>query len=208
MNLHPVRLVTLSREFGSGGSDLAQALGRRLGWRVVDKEVVRRVARTLQLPEEAVEARDEAAPRLGERLGELLAGAFPELVPPTGMPVPDYEAVAELSEAILRDAAANPPVICVGHGGMCLFEGTPGALHVRVTAPRPYRVAQVMSRLGMSRGEAEEEVRVRDDARREHIRHRFDREITDPGLYAVVVNSERIPPEDGATLLAALIRRA
>lgn len=204
----PIRIVTVSREFGSGGSDLAHALGRTLGWRVVDRGVVAQVARTLHVPEEDVEARDEATPRLGDRLGQLLAGAFPEVLPPVESPAVPWDAVAAMSERIVVAAAAEPPVIIVGHGGVCLFQDDPAALHVRVTAPESYRVEQVMARLSLERDAAEEEIRTRDQARRLFIHHRFDRDWTDVRMYAVVLNSQRVSADAGAAMLAALIASA
>lgn len=198
--------MTVAREFGSGGSDLARALGRRTGWRVVDRGVVAEIARALHVPEEVVEARDEATPRLGERLGKLLAGAFPELLPPPGEPEVDYETVAGMSERILREAASEPPVIIVGHGGMCLFADVACSLHVRVVAPEEFRVEQVMRRLSMGREEALEEIRLRDGSRQHYVRQRFGLTWDDPTLYAMVLNSSQVTPEGGAEAVESLLR--
>lgn len=201
-----VGVVTVSREFGSGGSDLAHALGRRLGWRVVDKQLVARMARELDVPEREVAARDEHVPGLAERVGAFLAGAFAEVTPPVVMPsYPDESEVARVADTILLEAARQPPVVLVGHGGMCLLADRDDVLHVRVVAPLEHRVREVCRRLEMDEGRAREEVRARDDDRAHYIRHRFDRAWDDPALYALVLNSAVVRPEDGARAIEALL---
>ncbi|HSR42656.1 MAG TPA: cytidylate kinase-like family protein [Longimicrobiales bacterium] len=201
-----IGVVTVAREFGSGGSDLAHALGRRLGWRVVDKEVVARVARELEVPEREVAVRDEHVPGLAERVGAFLAGAFAEVTPPVVPPTRlDEREVAEVADAILMEAAARPPVILVGHGGMCLLSGREDVLHLRVVAPLEYRVGEVCRRLRMDGARAREEIRARDRDRAHYIRHRFQTAWEDPALYALVVNSAEVGPEDGARAVEAML---
>lgn len=206
-NRPTIGVVTVSREFGSGGSDLAHALGRRLGWRVVDKQLVARVARELQVPEEEVAARDEHVPGLAERVGAFLAGAFAEVTPPVVPPssYPDESDVAEVADTILLEAADRPPVVLVGHGGMCLLADRDDVLHVRVVAPLEHRVGEVCRRLEMDEAAAREETRARDHDRAHYIRHRFDRAWDDPTLYALVMNSEVVSAEEGARAVEALL---
>lgn len=201
-----VRLVTVAREYGSGGSDLARALGRTPGWKVLeDREIVRRVARELGVPERDVAARDERVATLAERLGNSLAGVFPELLLPPDAPEIDEDAVAEASAQVLRDAAEDPPVVVVGHGGMCLFAERPDAFHIRVTAPFEHRVGAVSVRLDLARDAAAEEIRARDRQRAAYVRRRFGVEWDDSTLYHLVLNSERIAPRRGAELLRPLL---
>lgn len=203
-----IRLITVSRQFGAGGSDLARAVGRLLGWRVVDKEVVTRVAAQLRVPVREAEAHDEHVPSLAERVGKLLAGSLPEVlmppVPPSGL---DETEVADLADTILREAAASPPVILVGHGGMCLFQEREDALHVRVEAPREYRIREVARRMEMELDRAREEVVTRDADREHYIRRRFGRPAADSSLYSLVVNSARVPPARAARAVRALLER-
>lgn len=202
----PVQLVTVSREFGSGGSDLAEAIGRRLGWRVVDREVVARVAEELRVPEQEVEAHDEHVDGVAERVARYLSGSFPEVVFPVEerQRLKDWQ-VAHLAEAVVREAAAAPRVVVVGHGGMCLFSDRADALHVRVVAPTEHRVAEVVRRLATSEAEARREIRLRDAEREAFIRRRYGRVWDACDLFSVVVNSAAVGPEEGAAMVAALV---
>lgn len=204
-----VHLVTVAREFGSGGSDLAGALGRRLGWTVLhDRDVVRRVAARLGAPERDVEASDEHVATLAERLGASLAGAFPEVVLPPSAPSVDVDRVADTAASVLLEAASDPDVIVVGHGGMCLFADRSDALHLRVVGSLDHRVAEVVRRLEMSEQAAREEIAARDVDRRGYIRRRYGSEWDDPTLYHLVINIERVGPDSGAAAVETLVERS
>jgi cytidylate kinase len=207
-DVQATRLITVAREFGSGGSDLARALGVRLGWAVLeDHEIVHRVAERLGAPERDVEASDEHVATLAERLGRSLAGVFPEVVPTHEPSRVDADRVARTATTVLEEAAREPDVIVVGHGGMCLFRDRPDALHIRVVASQEHRVAEVVRRLGLSEDAAREEIQVRDEDRSAYIRRYFEASWDDPTLYHLVVNSGRVGPEPGAALVESLVQR-
>lgn len=201
------RIVTLSREFGSGGGALARDLGRRLEWRVVDRQVVQKIAAELRVSEEEIAARDERVRGMVERVGTYLSGAFPELVPPPLPPTRvDDETLRVLCEAVLREAARIPPVIVVGHGAQCLFQDRDDALHVRIVMPLEGRVRRLERLRQMSSQVAAEEARDRDRAREDYIRHHYGRRWDDPALYHLVLNLGRLDPVDAVDLLDRLLR--
>src|SRR5688572_16131070 len=90
-------LITISRQFGAGGSEIAARVARALGWRVVDNELVERVAALAGLTPEDVAQREERVSTFIERLARTIVAATPELVVP---PEADGTA-ASLSEADL-----------------------------------------------------------------------------------------------------------
>src|SRR5436309_10484681 len=81
-----MRAVTISREYGSGGGEIAARLAERLGWHLVDHEVVVEVARVLGISEDEAEAHDEHADTLVARILSSL-GAVPSTVP-ASLPFP------------------------------------------------------------------------------------------------------------------------
>ncbi len=202
----PVRIVTVSRRYGSGGGEVARTLGERLGWRVLDREVVQKIAAELRVPEKQIAARDERVRTLAERVGEYLANAFPEMVPPPLPPTRvDDETLKVLCESVLREAARLPPVIVVGHGAQCLFADRADALHVRLVAPLETRVERMARRTGRDPAALEEEARARDEARAGYLRHHYDRDWEDPTLYHLVVNAGRLPIPETVGLLTHLV---
>ena len=90
-------LITISRQFGAGGSEVAKRVAAALGWRVVDNELVEQVAARAGLPPERVAEREERVSTFVERLARTLAAASPEVFPP-----PDS------AGAVVDDARGRP----------------------------------------------------------------------------------------------------
>jgi cytidylate kinase len=203
----PIDLVTVSREYGSGGSDLARLLGERLGWPVLDRDLVHRVADRLRLEPHHVESLDEQPPSL---LARFVASAL--LMTPPELPLetearqvlhPDV--VAEAARATILAAAQSPPLIIVGHGAQCLFRDRPGTLHVRLVAPLAQRVRRVCGRMPCDSATAIAEARRMDQARASYVRRHYHADWRDPLLYDVQFNTARVSVEDAAAALAALV---
>lgn len=205
MDRTPVRLITISREFGAGGSTLGRRLHERLGWRLLGRDLITRVAARLDCPATDVEAADEHCPGFAERVAAIFA------VTPADAPVvpdpltPAYpDRVAELMRAILLEAAKAPPLIVVGHGGQCLFGQRPDAFHVRVVAPFAQRVRTVMAETGWSERIATEAVRRRDTDWPQYLRRHYRADPNDPHLYAFVANTGVVAIESVAEMVLTL----
>lgn len=200
------RIITISREFGSGGSDLAGRLGELLGWRVVDREVIHEVAARLRLPEDEVDAVDEHAPGLVERVGRHLTDAFPEmLLPPPPLPTADARTVMATAEAVLREAAVEGPAVVVGYAGQCIFAERADALHLRVRAPLAHRVREIVRRLGIEAAAARRMALEKDRERRAYLHRFYGCDIEDPGLYALQVDTARIPARAAAAMVYGFV---
>src|ERR1700754_5266430 len=111
-----IRLVTISREFGAGGSELAAALGTRLGWPVLDHDIVHRVAERLSVDDDMVERLDEHSPSLLARIADVLIVPQPEMFTFAPADVTSHDAIADAARAVIEEAVASPPLIVVGHG--------------------------------------------------------------------------------------------
>ncbi|HEY3013296.1 MAG TPA: cytidylate kinase-like family protein, partial [Gemmatimonadales bacterium] len=144
----PVQVITISREYGAGGSELGVLLGERLGWPVLDHELVRQLAARLSCEEGEIKAMDEHAPSFLERLAAAAVITAPESRAHSTPWSTDPDCVAAAAREVLLEAAQNPPLIVVGHGGNCLFRDRPDVLRIRVTAPFDVRVERVARRTG------------------------------------------------------------
>src|SRR4051794_34172706 len=131
----PVQLITISREYGAGGSELGVLLGNELGWPVLDHELIHKLAARLRCEEGEVKAMDEHAPSFLERLAAAAVVTAPESRIHSSPWKTDPDCVAAAAREVLLEAARILPLIVVGHGGNCLFRNRPDVLRVRVTAP-------------------------------------------------------------------------
>src|SRR5262245_31679120 len=117
-------LITITRQYASGGSDIAQLAARQLGWTVIDNEFVDEVARRAGLPAAEVAEREERAPGLLERVARTLSVASPEMfITTAGVPrVEEDEAtIVQLTERIIAEAAQHGRVVLVGRGAQAIL---------------------------------------------------------------------------------------
>ncbi len=203
-------VITITRQYGSGGSDIAQLVARGLGWTVIDNQFVDEVARVAGLPTDEVAQREERAPGLLERLARTLAVASPELFITTAA-VPrveeDEATIVQLTERIIREAAGHGRVVLVGRGAQALLAQRPDALHVYVVASKPWRMKLAVERLGVEPGSAEQVVDDTDRRRDQYVRTYYGRHRQDPTIYDLVVNAERLGFEGAAGVIVAEARR-
>src|SRR5512138_659188 len=111
-------LITISRQYGAGGSEVARRVAAALGWRVVDNELVEQVAARAGLPPERVAEREERVSTFVERLARSLAAATPEVFPPpesagTAQDLAEADLV-RITETVVAEVAAQGRVVLVG----------------------------------------------------------------------------------------------
>jgi cytidylate kinase len=203
----PVRIITLSREYGAGGSELGVLLGDALGWPVLDRNLAHRIAERLHCARAHVEALDEHAPTLLERIAAMFT------VVPSDAPVlpnpehgPDPDSLQEATREVLLEAARHPPLVVIGHGANCLLGGRRDVLRLRVSAPYETRVRRVAQRTGASYHEAAADVRHRDADRRHYLERYYRKDFNDPCLYDLQLNTATIPLGAAARLVLHLVR--
>src|ERR687885_1512883 len=131
-------VVTVSRQFASGGGEVAQEVARRLGAAFVDREIIDEVAQRLGVPGEVVLEKDERGESLVTRLARSLRLSYPDLAMPPEMTTAlftDYQDIEDLPytqviEQLIRDAARGGNAVIVGRGGAFILKDDPRALHV------------------------------------------------------------------------------
>jgi cytidylate kinase len=198
-------IVTVSREFGAGGSELAWRLGARLAWPVIDRDILERTAERLHVEAREVEHADEYARTLWETVGATLYLGAPECSPyPTAWDI-EPDRLAQAEHALVRAAAASPPVILVGHGAQCVLRGAARALHVHLVAPAANRARRIAARAGISEEAALTELRRRDRERKRYLRHHFACDQDELLLYGLVINTGVVPVRDAVALVSGLV---
>lgn len=203
----PVDLITISREYGAGGSALASELGTRLGWPVLDRDLIRQIAERLQLEDRVVEGLDEHPPSLLVRIAAGLLVTPPEmLVALDTSKIMSPDAVAEAARDAIEKAVQWPPLIVVGHGAQCLYRGRPGTLHIRLVAPVEDRVKRICDRDGIDAVTAVARGRRVDEARAEYMRRYYHSDWRDGLLYDLQINTGRVSIRDAAEMIAGLVR--
>ena len=201
-----IRLITVSREFGAGGSDLAREVGARLKWPVLDHDIVHRVAESLRLNDGTVEPFDEHPPSLLARIATVLIVPLPGMYSfPTAADIPTHDAIAHATQRVIEDAAKTLPLIVVGHGAQCIFEDRIDTLSVRLVAPLHARLTRVAARQKISHPVAAELVRRADEDRQAYIERYFHRDWRSELLYDLQINTGTIGISEVATMVTGLV---
>jgi cytidylate kinase len=188
--------VAISREEGAGGSQIAQEVGRELGWEVLDKSLLDRVAGRYGLSRSMLELVDETQ---NSWAYDLLGSWMDRRI------ISHDKYMAHLSRVVLA-AAGRGNVVLVGRGAQFLLPREKG-LAVRIIAPRKYRIQQIMQRERLSQSAARRLMDARDRGRSEFARRYFHQDIADPHLYDLVVNVERLGPAAAVKQIVAAISR-
>lgn len=201
-------MLTISHQYGSGGTQIARDLGSRLQWSVWDKEIVRKMASEYQLAETDVEANDERAASFIEKLVAVLGlGGFAtaySMLPPRGM---DDSRLLHMTRAIVEDIAREGRAIIVGRGGNHILAKRPGTLHVFVFAPLETRVRRVMEMEKLTRSEAERRVSGMDRLRTDYVRTFYHADWRDPTHYHLTVDSAVWGERGTADVIMAAVER-
>src|SRR5262249_30332907 len=183
-------MLTISHQYGSGGTQIARALGDRLQWSVWDKEIVRKIATEYQLAEPDVEAKDERVGSFIERIVELLGmGGFAtaySVLPPRGL---DDANLLRMTRTIVEAIAREGRAIVVGRGGNHILAKRPETLHVFIVAPPAVRVDRVMHGEKLTHAEAERRIAGMDRIRTDYVRTFYHADWRDPAHYHLTVDS-------------------
>jgi cytidylate kinase len=208
---HAPPLITVTRQYASGGSDIARLVANALGWTLIDNEFVDEVARRAGLPPEEVAQREERAPGLLERLARTLAVGSPELFITTAVAAPQVEAdeatIVKLTERVIAEAAAEGRVVLVGRGAQAVLAKRENALHVYVIASKPWRRKLAVERLGVNPAEVDRVVDETDRQRDRYVRTYYGRDRQDLTNYDLVLNAETLGFEGAAALVVAEAKR-
>jgi cytidylate kinase len=206
-----VAVITVTRQYGAGGSEVARRVAERLRWTVIDNELVSAVAAQAGLPAEAVAASEERAPSLVVRLGRALAASSPEMFVPSAAATAEIEEerLVTVTERVVREAAAHGRVVLVGRGGQSILARIPhsDALHVYVTAPRDVRIGTVMQRLGLSAADAAHAADTTEAGRDRYVRRYYGRRRDDPASYHLVVNTALLGLDGAADVIVCAARQ-
>ena len=203
--------VTISRQYGAGGSEVARRVAEQLGWTVVDNEFVGAVAAQAGVPVEAVATHEERVPSLMARLARALAISSPETFVPLAATggEPDEANLVAVTERVIREAAAGGRVVLVGRGAQALLADAADqeGLHVYVTAPRAERVRVIAERLELPEAEAARTVDGTAADRDRYVQRHYRRRRDDPANYHLVVNTALLGYDGAADLVGAAARR-
>jgi cytidylate kinase len=186
-----VRVITVEREYGSGGAEFAHRLAEQLGWKVVDRCLVEEVAAKAGVPTRLAEECDEQLDPWYHRLGKAFWHGSMERMPGASheQSMFDGERMVRLQRERVMKAAEEGNCVIVGRGAACVLGAFPGAFHVFVFASMRRKVKWFKQHFPERAEQAEEEIAATDRRRAAYIRRFYGQDWADRKLYHLMVDS-------------------
>ena len=184
-----IKVVTVEREYGSGGGEIAARLAGLLGWKLWDQMLTEEIARLAKCPKAIVESREEKNDPLYYRLFKsFLRGSYEGSLNAHKLDLVDSESILKITAKVVEHAAGKGNCVIVGRGSQHFLSNRPDTLRVFLYAPRENKVRRLISR-GKEEKEAEELVDTVDGERADFIQKYFHAEWPNRSLYHAMINT-------------------
>ena len=190
-------IVTIGREHGSGGHEIARALAKELGYTCFDKEIVDTAAENSNFSKEILHSYDE------------------KRVSPYIVPVPHYLGLNESFRLNMQVASAQFDAIrSLAEQGDCIFVGRcadyvlrkqPDLVRVFIMADEQFRIQTMMARQGLSEEQAKKLIRQVDKDRASYYKYYTDQIWGERENFDLILNSAKIGVDGCVTLIKSYI---
>ncbi len=199
------RALTVSREFGSGGGRIAKIVADRLGWKLLDREIIEAIACSAHVDAHVVSRFDERSETWLGRLNRqaMRGAALSAGVIPDDESCFDPDVMARMTRRIIQNAYDDGNCVIVGRGAQFILQNKPDVFHVFVYAPFQDRVSRLRSRLGPGVN-IEERIHAVDGERAHYLQQRFGRPWHNLHLYALLISSREDEDATAAVILNAM----
>ena len=192
--------ITISHQTGAGAHEVAERLVDALepsepngiqAWTVLDRQLVERALEEHHLPL-------QLAKKMPEDKRSYVDDVLDDLF---GLRPPSWVLVPQVAET-MQHLAETGHVILIGRGATIVTAQLPNVFHVRLVASLPTRISRIQASHDVTAQQAMRLVAREDRGRQRYVRANFQARLDDDLLYHMVVNTDQVPFEDAATLIA------
>jgi cytidylate kinase len=184
------RVLTVQREFGSGGGRIAKTIADRLGWKLLDGALIDAIACAAHVDANVVSRFDEHVEGWLARMNRqaMRGAAMAAGVALEEEHCFDEDVMADLTRQIVEHAYADGNCVIVGRGAQCILQAKTDVFHAFVYAPFRVRVHRLRTRLELG-ANIEQRIHAVDGERAHYLRLRFGKEWNNPHLYDLMISS-------------------
>ena len=202
-----IRAITIEREFGCGGSEVASLVANQLGWRLWDGELTEEIARLTESTPEAVEKREwRTDTRTYQVLRDFLRGAFEGGLPPIDrLQLFDARRIASVSKTAVLTAFSSGPCVIVGRGSQYFLRNRKDVFHVFLYASRDQKIRRLIAR-GISEEQAIRQIDTIDKARADFVARNLGLRWPEHHLYHAMFNTN-MNDSRAATMLIQCVKQ-
>jgi cytidylate kinase len=196
-------VITISRELGSGGDEIADLLCETLGYCRMDKAMLNQMAEEAGVDVEAVLAKERSVAHKPRLVSDAMRSLYSK--DPSAFEKPDTlddQTYARIVRETMEQYAREGNTVIVGRGGQMILQDWPDALHVHLYAPVEVRARRLMERLDISEEEAKRRIERSDEQKRQYIRHvRQNASWKNLKYYHLAIDTGRVLPQVAARLI-------
>lgn len=219
-------VITISRQYGSGGDDIADRVGEIMDYPHFDKSMITKAAAEAGISETEVFDYSEDNHKVRSFMDRLFNRSIMmtsgHMLESSGFSVYDLEVplgedvMLSLVQKAIRSAYQIGNMVIVGRGSQVILQDKPKAVHVRIEAPMEFRIQCLKEKIKQSRQayqadlearrDAQDIILDRDAASADYIKRHYNRDWNDPQLYHVVLNMGKISIERATQVIVDLVK--
>ncbi len=184
-----IKIITIEREYGCGGGEIAQQLAQHLGWKLWDHLLTEEIAHLANCPQSVVECREEKNDPLYYRLFKsFLRGSYEGSINAHKLNLVDSECIMKFTQRVVLHAADSGNCVIVGRGSQHFLADRKDTLRVFLYAPKEEKVRRLLAR-GKNESQAQQLVDSVDHERADFIAKYFGMEWPNRSLYHAMINT-------------------
>ena len=201
MHMKQYPVITISREYGSGGHEIGKKLAERLGIPFYDNELITLASRDSGFPERTFHEAEDSATN-GFLYAMKLMGSSAE----GGVPLNNQIFMYQFSA--IRNIADHGPAVIVGRCADYVLDGYKPSVNIFVQADMPHRVERIMERTGeKDPGKAQDMARKKDKCRATFYNFYSDRRWGDRKNYHLIINTSHLSSDTAVEILKMYIEQ-
>ncbi|MGD0733108.1 MAG: cytidylate kinase-like family protein [Terracidiphilus sp.] len=199
------RVLTVNREFGSGGGRIAQTIAEWLGWKLLDRDIIDAIAYAAHVDPTVVRHYDEHVVSWLRRINQqaMRSAALAAGLELAENSVFDAEEMTKISQKIVEQAHADGNCVIVGRGSQCILAHKPDVYHVFVYAPLRERILRLRKRLEKG-ADIEQRIRTVDGERAKYLQQYFGKSWCNIHLYDLMIASHEDEDSTARVILNAM----
>ena len=200
-------VVTVSRQLGSCGDEVAAKAAEKLGYGLVDTGLIKEVAKRSGVSVDKVRSYDEKYQSrvvkwlkhlITPKIGKILANEESEI---------NSESFTKHVATILKGLAEEKKVVIVGRAGQFILQDVEHAFHVRIVAGKAFRIKHIKDRYNISERAAKDMIKKSDSMRSHYIVHNFHADWNDDDYYHLVLNTSKLDIDEAVDLITRAVKR-
>jgi cytidylate kinase len=183
--------ITISREHGCGGIELARALADSLGYEYIDKSIVVDLAKKMGTSPGMVSSLEDGGYlALASFISKFISESTIQTIVSQSKDLAyvNSEKYRAGLHGLMNDLADRGNVVILGRGGQCILQNRADVVHVRAVAHLEFKKKFLASKVSITLREAETIIKAKEEERRKYHEKMFNQDHTDPKLYHAVIN--------------------